>query len=173
MSSEAMKPNPSSTEGERYRQIDRETKEMVNALTSRINDIHQIHKSGASGPLGPHMGDEDESGVRIITISGTNIGATMKGDLLDRHHKQQHDHHEELPSDDQPESLDTYVNSNFQAVNNSIMFGATYTSNDPGVHMEIVDMIDTYGRKVEKQGRRGLRKGKEPAQGNLQNEFSE
>ncbi|KNA20364.1 hypothetical protein SOVF_053200 [Spinacia oleracea] len=172
MSSEAMQPNPPSNEGEKHKQLDHEIREMVSSLTSRLNDLHQSHKPGGSGP---HMGDEDENGVRIITIAGTNTGATMKRELLDHHHKHHHHHHhhEVFPDDDQPEGLDTYVNSNSQAVNNSIMLGASYTSNDPGVHMDITDVVDTHGRKVEKHGRRGIRKGKEPAQANLQSEFSE
>lgn len=169
MSGEAMKPNSPSVEGERHRQLDREIREMVSGITTRLTDFHHIHKSGASGP---HLGNEDERGVRIITLAGTNTGATMRGELLDRHHKQ-HDDQEVLPGDEQPEGWDTFVNSNIQAVNNSIMLDAKYSSNDPGVHMEITDVMDTQGRRVEKNGKRGLRKGKEPTLGNLQYESSE
>lgn len=169
MSAKAVKPNPPSAEGESHRHIDREIREMVSALTTRLSDLQRVHRAGASGP---HTGDEDEQGVSIITLAGTNTGATMRGDM-DRHHKQ-HDQHEVSPDEDQPDGSDTYVNSNFQTVNNSIMLGSTYTSNDPGVHMDIEDVMDNQGHRVEKHGRRGVRKGKEPAQGNQQqSEFSE
>lgn len=169
ISAEAPKPKPP-VEGERHKQLDREIRDIFSTLTTRLTDLQHIFNPGSSGP---RLGDEDEHGVRIIMIAGTNTGATMKGELLD-HHQKQHDQHKVFPGDDQPaEGSDTYVNSNCQAVNNSIMLDASYTSNDPGVHMEIEDLTDTPNRRVQKPERRGVRKGKEPVHGNQQWEFSE
>ncbi|ONK78430.1 uncharacterized protein A4U43_C02F18680 [Asparagus officinalis] len=38
--------------------------------------------------------------------------------------------------------VSAYTNSNFQAVNNSIMMDGECTAEDPGVHIEIVDCMD-------------------------------
>ena len=164
MSSEAVNPNPPSIKGERHTHMDREVRDMISALNSRLTNLHQIRKQGASAP---HSGDDDEHRVRIITIEGTNTGATMRGELLNHHHKIQDQHNESSGG------LGTYVNSNFQAVNSSIVLDATYDSNDPGVHAEIEDVMDSPGYKTEKYGRKGLRKGKEPAYGNPNSGFSD
>ncbi|XP_074288476.1 uncharacterized protein LOC141613629 [Silene latifolia] len=160
MAAKTVKSNPSSIEGDKHRHMDREIKNMISALTTRL--------AGGSH----HLGDKDESGVGIITLAGSNTGATMRGDLLGRHENHEHDH-EDLPSDEL-EGLDTYVNNNFQGVNNSIMFEASYSSNDPGVHVEIDDVVFPHGHKHNKHGKKGTKKGKEVAHGNHpDSEFSE
>ena len=116
--------------------------------------------------------EDGELGASIITLAGTNTGATMKRDVLDHRPKVQ-GYHEKFSADHYHSggSSDAYVNSNFQAVNNSIMLDASYTSNDPGVHMEIEDNVSEI--PAHKNGRKGLRKGKEPAQGNLHSNSSD
>jgi len=159
-----------SPEGGKQRQFDREIRRMISALTGRLTDVPQLNKPGSSDPLR----DEDERGFGVITLAGTNTGATMRGEGLSRHHNKLDDQRESL--DDEPEGLaETYVNSNYQAVNNSIMFGSQYTSNDPGVHMDVTDVVDPLNTRPGKAGRRGTRKGKELAQasGNPDSEFTE
>lgn len=172
---ETANPNPPSSEGERHshRQIDREIREMVSALTSRLTNLNHVHKPGSNHELG----DEDEHGVRIITLAGTNTGAIMRGQLLGDHRKHDHHQHDQLTPDDvdgdELAGSDNYVNSNYQAVNNSVMLGASYTSNDPGVHMDIADVVGPIKHRVDRDVRKGMRKGKEPVHGNPHSEYSE
>ncbi|KAK9734447.1 hypothetical protein RND81_04G140500 [Saponaria officinalis] len=151
MPAQTVKSGPSSVKGNSHRHIDREINDMISALTNRLTNLNQVHNH------------EDERGVGVITLAGTNTGATMRGEMLGRHEDREHDH-EEL-SNDEIDGLDTYVNSNFQAVNNSIMFEASYSANDPGVHMEITDFVGARGHKRDKSGKKGSKKGKEVAHG--------
>ncbi|XVF10257.1 hypothetical protein REPUB_Repub07fG0167000 [Reevesia pubescens] len=145
---ETSKPNQSSTgEGDKQRHLDKEIKDMVSAITSRISGIH---KPGSSH----HEDDDDEHGVRIITLAGNNAGATMRSELDEK----------SSPhgiSVGEPDALSTYVNSNFQAVNNSIMLGSSYNSNDPGVHLDVSDVFEHESKKpADKPRRRGMKKEK-------------
>lgn len=148
----------SSPEGEKQRQLDREIRQMISTLTSRLTDVHQLNKPGSSDP----SRDEAEHGFRVITLAGTNTGATMRGEVLGRHQKLDNQG-ESL--DDEPEGLgETYVNSNCQAVNNSIMLDSKYTSKDPGVHMDVTAVVEPLNTRPGKSWGRGLRKGKGIAQ---------
>lgn len=145
-----MAPEPSrpDNEGERQKGLDQEIRELISALTNRLSSIHRTHKSGNSSTLNQ---DDADQGVRIITLAGSNLGATMRGDM------------DEKPVG--PQGLDlaeeedfaTYVNSNFQAVNNSIMLGGSYETNDPGIHLDISDYLEQDDRpkkgKKKKTGR--------------------
>ncbi|KAI9071117.1 hypothetical protein K1719_046925 [Acacia pycnantha] len=81
--------------------------------------------------------DDDEGGAKIITLAGTNDGATLKSKV--DNNKPAAGHHSGKPEE---EELSTYVNSNFQAVNNSIMFSGSYQAHDPGVNVEISDFTE-------------------------------
>ncbi|KAK7328256.1 hypothetical protein VNO77_22359 [Canavalia gladiata] len=131
-------------ESEKHRHLDREIREMVSAITHRVTDFH---KSGSPH----HLENEDEHDVKIITLAGTNDGATLRSELDEKSGKTSHG---------DPEALSTFVNSNFQAINNSIMLGGSYEANDPGVHLDISDFSDqSHHHKAEKQGKKG-KKGK-------------
>ncbi|XP_010251150.1 PREDICTED: uncharacterized protein LOC104593134 [Nelumbo nucifera] len=135
----------SSTEGEKLqqKQLDREVRDMVSAITNRL--------TGSRRQIGDGV-DEDERGSSVITLAGSNTGATMKSDL------------DEMSSDPHKvsmgEGMGAYVNSNFQAINNSIMLGGSYSSSDPGVHLEMSDSVDQREehKGPEKQGRKGRKK---------------
>ncbi|XP_050376786.1 uncharacterized protein LOC126794170 [Argentina anserina] len=152
MSTEAGKPTG-------QKQLDRELRDMVTSITNRITDLHK------SGSVHGHE-DEDEHGVRIITLAGNNTGATLRSELDDHQENPRkrgghHGLHQGVPHGD-GEGLSTYVNSNFQAVNNSLMMGGSYTTNDPGVHLDITDFFDPHGHgKPEKKGWKGKKKEKE------------
>ncbi|GMH00687.1 hypothetical protein Nepgr_002526 [Nepenthes gracilis] len=108
--------------GEKHKQVEAEVREMVTSMTTRLSDLH---KSASN--------DGGERGLRIITLSGSNVGATMRKN------------EQSVSGDEQREDewgLGTYVNSNFQAINNSIMMGGSYGSNDPGVHLDISDAVE-------------------------------
>ncbi|KAJ8764827.1 hypothetical protein K2173_010292 [Erythroxylum novogranatense] len=141
----------SESEGvEWQKDIDREIKDMVNSITQHIDGINRPGDSGKSPHL--HEMGEDENGVRILTLAGTNTGATMRTELDEKQSKRSG-----ISLDDsEPDAMDTYVNSNFQSVNNSIMLQSTYKTNDPGVHMDIADTFEQ--RRGHKQVRKAKKK---------------
>ncbi|KAK8490209.1 hypothetical protein V6N13_052747 [Hibiscus sabdariffa] len=109
--------------------LDKDIKDMVSSITSRLE--------GGGG---------DDDGAGIITLAGNNVGATMRSQLDEK-------------SGDETDALSTYVNSNFQAVNNSIMLGSSYNANDPGVHLDISDVVQHQGKKAaDRPKRRGKEK---------------
>ncbi|KAE8708628.1 RING/U-box superfamily protein isoform 1 [Hibiscus syriacus] len=146
---ESSKPDYFSGEGDKHRVLDKEIKDMISAIT-RCG----IHEPGSNC-----SGDDDgdEHGVRIITLAGSNAGATMRSEL---------DEKSRIPhgiSLGEPDTLNTYVNNNFQAVNNSIMFGSSYNTNDPGVHLDISDVSEHEGKKSADKQRRGKKIEKDSA----------
>ncbi|KAL5551450.1 hypothetical protein UlMin_001626 [Ulmus minor] len=149
---EPVKPSGSSSEGggdQKHKQLNREVKDMVFAITHRLTDFHK------SGSGEQHNEEEDEKGVRIITLTGSNTGATLRGELDE---KAAGLHGEKPAIGGESEALTTYVNSNFQAINNSIMMSGTYNTNDPGVHVEISDIAE---HKADRKSKKGKKKNKE------------
>ncbi|KAE8683934.1 putative Auxin-induced protein 5NG4 [Hibiscus syriacus] len=144
---ESSKIGQSSGEGDKHRVLDKEIKDMVSAITRRVCGVH---KPGSS-----QGGDDD--GVRIITLAGSNAGATMRSELDE---KSSSPHGISLC---EPDTLSTYVNSNFQAVNNSMMLGSSYNTNDPGVHLDISDVAEHEGKKSDDKHRRGKKIEKDSA----------
>ena len=134
------------SEGDKNKLPDREVRDMVDVITNRIAGLPNQESSA----------DEDDHGIRIITLAGTNTGATMRSELDDHKGKKLSDGE----SFGEPEASGTYVNSNFQALNNSIMFGSQYSTNDPGVHMDISDTFEPHGLKPGKHGKKGKKKDK-------------
>ncbi|KAJ0265723.1 hypothetical protein HA466_0019640 [Hirschfeldia incana] len=113
------------------------------------NMISSLTHMGAD-KAGPSQHEEvEEDGIGVITLSGTNLGATMKTELDDNHVSNYKNGGHEL------ESLTTFVNSNFQAVNNSIMMGAKYETHDPGVHLDIVGDVEKAPMKAPARGTKG------------------
>ncbi|KAK4400225.1 UNVERIFIED_CONTAM: hypothetical protein Sangu_2693900 [Sesamum angustifolium] len=154
MAPESTRPE---NEGERQKGLDQEIRELISALTNRLGSIHRTQKSGNSSTLNQ---DDDEQGVRIITLAGSNLGATMRGDMDE---KPVHPQGLDLPED---EDFATYVNSNFQAINNSIMLGGSYKTNDPGVHLDISDYLEQddhpkHGKKGRKENTGSSRSGRQ------------
>ncbi|VVA96178.1 unnamed protein product [Arabis nemorensis] len=130
----------------REQHFEHELKNMISSLTYKGAE--------KAGPSQYRQGEkeEDEDGIRVITLSGSNVGATMKTELDNNHGDRKGDHELEFSS--------TYVNSNFQAVNNSIMIGANYETHDPGVHLDISgDVEEKPSTEAPARGTRG-KKGK-------------
>ncbi|CAJ1967705.1 unnamed protein product [Sphenostylis stenocarpa] len=150
MPSPVQPSHSSSAEGEKHKQLNKDIKDMVSAITHRVTDFH---KSGSTH----HLENDEEHGLSMVTLAGNNNGATMRSELDDKSGNHSHG--------DEPEALSTYVNSNFQAINNSVMLGGSYHANDPGVHLDISDLstephqrhhlkeerLGKKGRKIEKQ----------------------
>ncbi|KAL6179954.1 hypothetical protein ACLB2K_046625 [Fragaria x ananassa] len=154
MSSEAGKPTG------HKQQLDRELRGMVTSITNRVTDLHKSRS-------GHGHEDEDGHGASIITLAGNNTGATLRSELDDHHQdnpRKRGGHHglQHGGPTGEPEGLSTYVNSNFQAINNSVMMGGSYTTNDPGVHLDIKEFFEPHGHgKPEKKGWKGKEKEKE------------
>ncbi|KAK3028990.1 hypothetical protein RJ639_038193 [Escallonia herrerae] len=134
---------------------------MISSLTRRLTDLQQhVGKPGATdSSRHMHLNDDgqfldngdDHGGIRIITLAGSNLGATMRSEL----DLEKPSHDQEIEENDEPLSMSTFVNSNFQAINNSIMLGGSYSTNDPGVHVDIPDYMEeqqAYHNKHEKKG---------------------
>ncbi|MCD9643301.1 hypothetical protein HAX54_030644 [Datura stramonium] len=121
---------------EKQKQADNDIKDMISSLTKRLASLQRVHKE-AAGDSGQNLqgDDEDDHGTRIITLAGTNVGASMRGEMDEKAGL-------EGVSPGEHEPLKTYVNSNFQSINNSIMLGGSYCTNDPGVHLDISDYVD-------------------------------
>ncbi|CAI0408953.1 unnamed protein product [Linum tenue] len=163
--------------------LDRHVRDMVNTITNRVSGI----PTGGGHTVA--AGDDDaesqqqQHGVRVVTLAGTNTGATMRGHLDDQDRNARPHHHyysslnkgkgksdeasnandlkDAAEEDDEEEGVGTYVNSNFQAVNNSIMFDSHYNTNDPGVHMDISDHHHPRHLPLHRGGDRlGNRRGK-------------
>ncbi|TKY53482.1 laccase-1 protein [Spatholobus suberectus] len=139
-----------SAEGETHKQLDKEIRDMVSAITHRVTDFH---KPGSTH----HMENDGEHGLSMVTLVGNNNGATLRSELDEKSGNPYHG--------DESEALSTYVNSNFQAINNSVMLGGSYQANDPGVHLDISDFFtehhQSHHHKEEKHGKKGKKKGKE------------
>ncbi|CAI9753768.1 unnamed protein product [Fraxinus pennsylvanica] len=136
-------------DAEKQKGFDKEIKELISSLTTRVSSIQK------NGGDSTQHNTQDDNGVSIITLAGTNLGATMRGDM------------DQTPAVPQgiglggTEELTTCVNSNFQAINNSIMLGGSYDTKDPGVHLDISEYMDhsahhlKHGKKAKKSERGG------------------
>lgn len=140
-----VQPNHSPSEGEKHRQLNKDIRDMVSAITHRATDFHK------SGSTHHHLEKDEEHGLSMVTLAGNNNGATMRSELDDKSSNHSHG--------DEPEALSTFVNSNFQAINNSLMFGGSYQANDPGVHLDISDFStephQSHHHKEERHGKKG------------------
>ncbi|XP_040987777.1 uncharacterized protein LOC121235494 [Juglans microcarpa x Juglans regia] len=157
MTSEQVKHSSAELGDQKQKPVGRGVRRMVAALTDRFVDLQ---KSGSSNK--EQGDDQDDQGVRIVTLAGTNTGATLRSEMDE---KASPPHGVSLG---ESEDLRTYVNSNFQAINNSIMMGGSYNTHDPGVHVDILDYFDSKGHKPDKHGKKGKRKEKESSKSDQQ-----
>ncbi|GLT26347.1 hypothetical protein SLA2020_014250 [Shorea laevis] len=143
MLSETLKPGSHSTEGEKHRQLDREIRGVVSAITNRATELHN------PGSSHQEEEDEDHGGASIITLAGTNHGSTMRGEMGETSGGRHWLSMEET-------NCGLYLNDNFQAINNSLVLETYYKTNDPGVHTDVLDVFkhDHYGWKVKKNGKK-------------------
>jgi hypothetical protein len=88
---------------------------------------------------------DDGGSTTIITLAGENNGATMEvagndeaEDLVVVGKES-----EDVDQEEGEESVvSTYANSNYQAVNNSVLVSGSCAVNDPGVHVIVVEHVD-------------------------------
>ncbi|KAL8144466.1 hypothetical protein V2J09_017498 [Rumex salicifolius] len=112
-------------------------RDMISSLTRHLAPLRGHKAAGGSS----HGGEEDEHGASIITLAGNNFGATLKSSLQADVAAPDQD------ADVAPPEWATLVNSNLQAINNSVMLGTKYKSHDPGVHVDISEDLEPEGPK--------------------------
>lgn len=121
-----MAPNSTTqTQTQQQAPISHEIRNMVSTLT------HHLSSSSSNN-------QEQSHGNGIITLAGTNRGATMKSDM----DHEVSDTHGVVFGDEQ--RLSAYTNSNYQSINNSIVLGGSYTAEDPGIHLVISDYLEEH-----------------------------
>ncbi|RLM74070.1 uncharacterized protein C2845_PM15G00100 [Panicum miliaceum] len=99
--------------------------------------------------LATALNGADAANNTVITLAGENSGATMDaaaaGDVEDLVVVGNEDAEEENEDHDQQEEdvvISAYTNSNYQAVNNSVLVSGSCAVNDPGVHVVVVEHVD-------------------------------
>ncbi|RWW87630.1 hypothetical protein BHE74_00003534 [Ensete ventricosum] len=124
----AMVASSSSNGENRQRNMQHEVRDMISTLTNRLMLLGR--STARSDAKSQEAGDAADPGLRVITLAGDNKGASMKADMEDL-----------MDSDggvyDDDSGMCTHANSNFQAVNNSILLGGSCSAEDPGVHLLI------------------------------------
>ncbi|CAK9170318.1 unnamed protein product [Ilex paraguariensis] len=182
MITETTKPDPAALlpDEDDQKQKHSEIREMISALTRRFADLQYVNKPGAGGTTSHHhdQDDEDDHGVRIITLAGSNYGATIRSELEDikaSNSSPQLGVSLGGGGDDQEheESLSTYVNSNFQAINNSIIMGGGYSSNDPGVHVDVSEYMEHQAHRKQEKKVDGKRKDKETYKSDQHSQYAD
>ena len=160
----ASSPNkPSKSEDDSTKRLDREVRDLVSTLTDRLTKLHADTKVDSSIPdtkvdssipdTDVDYSEDDEHGIRILTLAGTNTGSTMRADLNDK-------------LSDNSELPGAYANSNCQALNNSIMMNGSYTAEDPGIHIFVSEYDEEEhgkgkGKHTEKKREKQLQKTSE------------
>lgn len=130
---------------------------MVANLTNRLNELQSKPQFGRT--FHHRDNEDDEHGQSIVNLTGNNSGAVMKA-KLEKGTKT-------IDNGGEDEMKGTYVNSNSQAVNNSLLLGGSYTSEDPGVHMVLRDYQMEHGgyilmeKKIKKKEKEGAKKADE------------
>ncbi|CAN6234172.1 unnamed protein product [Urochloa humidicola] len=115
----------------------------VSAAVSKLNDHLATALTGGAA--------DAANNNTIITLAGENSGATMDAaDVEDLVVVGNADADEEDHDDDDGQHqregeevvMSAYANSNYQAVNNSVVVSGSCAVNDPGVHVVVVEHVD-------------------------------
>ncbi|XP_055827226.1 uncharacterized protein LOC129895526 [Solanum dulcamara] len=61
---------------------DNEIKNMISDLTKRLGSLKNDRNKAALGYSS--QSDDDDHGTKIITLAGTNVGASMRGDMEEK-----------------------------------------------------------------------------------------
>ena len=113
----------------------------VSTAVTKLNEHLTTALNGADATAGA------ANNTTVITLAGENSGATMEAEDLvvvgnadaeeenDEDHDQQEDEEEDVV-------ISAYTNSNYQAVNNSVLVSGSCAVNDPGVHVVVVEHVD-------------------------------
>ncbi|XP_042040603.1 extensin-like [Salvia splendens] len=126
---------------------------------NNANTLHSLPSKGKREPPTKDKGaikklsDSEDLGMRVITITGENRGALME---ITSSNKKKHPHGtaytlaNDTTSDHKDKNsvgpsqppMATFLNSNVQGVNNSIVFNSSCHHNDPGIHLNLVRKLN-------------------------------
>ncbi|KAE8712806.1 hypothetical protein F3Y22_tig00110223pilonHSYRG00036 [Hibiscus syriacus] len=111
---------------------------MIELLAAELHEAHPWLPltTMVNNVITPGCFPASQGQTQVNYWSGSSARATMRSEL---------DKKSSIPhgiSLGESDILNTYVNSNFQAVKNFIMFGSSYNTNDPGVHLDISDVSE-------------------------------
>uniref|UniRef100_A0A0D9W1S1 Uncharacterized protein n=1 Tax=Leersia perrieri TaxID=77586 RepID=A0A0D9W1S1_9ORYZ len=117
------------------------------AANSNSNVASEV--SSILAKLNEHLAGDDKeaaAGSNIITLAGENNGATMEvaggGDVEDLVVVEAAGDEDEEEEEEEESVVSAYTNSNYQAVNNSVLVAGSCAVKDPGVHVVIVEHVD-------------------------------
>ncbi|VAH24897.1 unnamed protein product [Triticum turgidum subsp. durum] len=106
----------------------------TNAASEVSNAITDLNDHLATA-----LGTGDEGKTTVITLAGENDGAAMDAeDLVVVEAGGEGEEGEE----EEEVQVAAYTNSNYQAVNNSVLLAGSCAVRDPGVHVVIVEHVD-------------------------------
>ncbi|RCV32482.1 hypothetical protein SETIT_7G006300v2 [Setaria italica] len=114
----------------------------VSTAVAKLNDHLAAALTGAN---------DDAATNTIITLAGENSGATMDasaaaGDVEDLvvvgNADADEDNDNQEGEQEEDVVISAYTNSNYQAVNNSVLVSGSCAVNDPGVHVVVVEHVD-------------------------------
>ncbi|KAF8749572.1 hypothetical protein HU200_012587 [Digitaria exilis] len=122
-----------------------------NAVAAEVSTaMAKLNDHLATALTGADASNNNSSSNTIITLAGENSGATMEavaGDVAEDLVVVGSADAEDNADDSQQEEEDdvvvsAYTNSNYQAVNNSVLVSGSCAVNDPGVHVVVVEHVD-------------------------------
>ncbi|KAG0490272.1 hypothetical protein HPP92_007135 [Vanilla planifolia] len=105
--------------------------EIRDAISSLTHHLTALGRSAARTSDSHAVAMEPHNGVPFIRLAGKNSGAAMKADAVG----EVTETHGFVLGDEK--ALRAFTNSNFQAVNNSVLLGGSCIAEDPGVNIRI------------------------------------
>jgi len=113
----------------------------VSTAVTKLNEHLAAALNGADATTGV-------ANNTVITLAGENSGATMEAEDLvvvgnaDAEEEENDEDHDQQEDEEEDVVISAYTNSNYQAVNNSVLVSGSCAVNDPGVHVVVVEHVD-------------------------------
>lgn len=114
----------------------------VSTAVTKLNEHLAKALNGADATAGA------ANNTTVITLAGENSGATMEAEDLvvvgnaDAEEEENDEDHDQQEDEEEDVVISAYTNSNYQAVNNSVLVSGSCAVNDPGVHVVVVEHVD-------------------------------
>jgi hypothetical protein len=114
----------------------------VSTAVTKLNEHLATALNGADATAGA------ANNTTVITLAGENSGATMEAEDLvvvgnaDAEEEENDEDHDQQEDEEEDVVISAYTNSNYQAVNNSVLVSGSCAVNDPGVHVVVVEHVD-------------------------------
>ena len=114
----------------------------VSTAVTKLNENLATALNGADATAGA------ANNTTVITLAGENSGATMEAEDLvvvgnaDAEEEENDEDHDQQEDEEEDVVISAYTNSNYQAVNNSVLVSGSCAVNDPGVHVVVVEHVD-------------------------------